>query len=44
MPEALVEIVRVVVPVPVTEAGLKLQELPAGKPEQDAAENVMVPL
>lgn len=41
---AVVEIVRVVVPLPVTEAGLKLQELPAGKPAQDEAEKLMVPL
>jgi hypothetical protein len=42
--EAVVEIVRVVVPVPVTEAGLKLQELPAGKPVHEAGEKAMVPL
>jgi hypothetical protein len=42
--EAVVEIVRVVVPLPVTEAGTKLQELPAGKPVHDAEEKVMVPL
>jgi hypothetical protein len=41
---AAVEIVRVVVPLPVTDAGTKLQELPAGKPVHEAGEKVMVPL
>jgi hypothetical protein len=41
MAEAVVEIVRVVAPLLVTEAGLKLQELPVGKPEQ---EKVIVPM
>lgn len=43
MAAAVVEMVRVVVPLPVTEAGLKLQELPAGRPVHEAAEKVMVP-
>ena len=41
---AVVEIVSVVAPLPVTDAGLKLQVLSRGKPEHDAAEKLMVPL
>ena len=44
MAAALVEMVSVVLPLPVTVAGLKLQELPAGNPVQDDAEKLMVPL
>jgi hypothetical protein len=40
---AVVETVRVVLPLPVTEAALKLHELSDGKPAQDAAEKLIVP-
>ena len=40
---ALVEMVSVVEPLPVTEAGLKLQVLSRGKPEHDVAGKLMVP-
>jgi len=41
--EAVVLTVTVVVPPPATEAGLKLQLLPDGRPEQEAELNWMVP-
>jgi hypothetical protein len=41
---AVVETVSVVEPLFVTEAGLKLHVLSRGKPAQDAAEKLMVPL
>ena len=40
---ALVTMVRVVVPVPGSEAGLKVQVLSEGKPAHDEAPNWMVP-
>ena len=36
--------VRVVAPLPAIDVGLKLQEAPTGKPEQDAEEKLTVPL
>ena len=43
LPAAVVVTVRVVVPAPVMDVGLKLQEAPTGKPEQDAEEKLTVP-
>jgi len=41
---AVVLIVSVVVPLPVMEAGLKLQVAPKGRPEQEVAAKLMVPV
>jgi hypothetical protein len=39
-----VETIRVVEPLPVTVAGLKLHELSDGKPAQEAEEKLIAPL
>ena len=45
MPLAVFVTISVVVPLPgPTDEGLKLQESPAGRPVQDAAEKVIVPV